>query len=144
MVQWLRICLPVQGTQVQSQVREDPTCHEATKSVCQSYWGQRPRACALRQKKPQREARLPQLESRPQCTHTHTHTHTQACSTKFDSEISSWTLKVFSLNKKNISSSNHWKDPETWANSVSMSACCAQTQTVIFKYHFSLKESWAP
>ena len=30
-VQWLRIHLPVQGTQVQSLVREDPTCHRAAK-----------------------------------------------------------------------------------------------------------------
>uniref|UniRef100_A0A8C9B9K5 Reverse transcriptase domain-containing protein n=1 Tax=Phocoena sinus TaxID=42100 RepID=A0A8C9B9K5_PHOSS len=27
--QWLRVCLPVQGTQVRSPVREDPTCHGA-------------------------------------------------------------------------------------------------------------------
>ena len=40
--QWLRICLPIQGTQVQSLVREDPTCHGATKPVCRNYW-----ACAL-------------------------------------------------------------------------------------------------
>ena len=31
--QWLRICLPVQGTGVQSLVREDPTCLGATKPV---------------------------------------------------------------------------------------------------------------
>ena len=31
-VQWLRICLPVQGTRVQSLVQEDPTCHGATKA----------------------------------------------------------------------------------------------------------------
>ena len=37
-VQWLRIRLPMQGTQVRSLVREDPTCHEATKPVCYSYW----------------------------------------------------------------------------------------------------------
>ena len=30
-VQWLRICLPMQGTGVQALVREDPTCHRATK-----------------------------------------------------------------------------------------------------------------
>ena len=28
-VQWLRICLPMQGTQVRSLVWEDPTCPEA-------------------------------------------------------------------------------------------------------------------
>ena len=31
--QWLRICLPMQGTWVRSLVREDPTCHGATMSV---------------------------------------------------------------------------------------------------------------
>ena len=31
MAQWLRICLPMQGTQVQSLVGEDPTFHGATK-----------------------------------------------------------------------------------------------------------------
>ena len=29
--QWLRICLPMQGTRVRSLVREDPTCCGATK-----------------------------------------------------------------------------------------------------------------
>ena len=29
-VQWLRIHLPMQGTQVRALVREDPTCHGAT------------------------------------------------------------------------------------------------------------------
>ena len=29
-VQWLRICLPVQGTQIWSLLQEDPTCHRAT------------------------------------------------------------------------------------------------------------------
>ena len=36
-VQWLRICLPVQGTWVQALVWEDPTCHRATKSVHHNY-----------------------------------------------------------------------------------------------------------
>ena len=31
MVQWLRIYLPMQGTEVQALVREDPTCRRATK-----------------------------------------------------------------------------------------------------------------
>ena len=35
--QWLRICLPVQGTQVQALVQEDPTCCGATKPVCHNY-----------------------------------------------------------------------------------------------------------
>ena len=29
-VQWLRICLPMQGTRVRALVREDPTCRRAT------------------------------------------------------------------------------------------------------------------
>ena len=30
-VQWLRICLPMQGTHVQALFQEDPTCCRATK-----------------------------------------------------------------------------------------------------------------
>ena len=40
--QWLRICLPMQGTWVWALVREDPTCRGAAKPVCHNYW-----ACAL-------------------------------------------------------------------------------------------------
>ena len=32
-VQWIRICLPIQGTWLRSLVREDSTCHRATKPV---------------------------------------------------------------------------------------------------------------
>ena len=35
--QWLRICLPTQGTRVQVLVWEDPTCHGATKPVSHNY-----------------------------------------------------------------------------------------------------------
>ena len=35
--QWLRIHLPMQGTQVRALVREDPTCRGATKAVRHSY-----------------------------------------------------------------------------------------------------------
>ena len=35
--QWLRIRLPMQGTQVQALVQEDPTCHGATKPVSHNY-----------------------------------------------------------------------------------------------------------
>ena len=38
-VQWLRICLPMQGTPVLSLVWEDTTCHRATKPVHHTYWG---------------------------------------------------------------------------------------------------------
>ena len=36
-VQWLRICLPTQGTRVRALVQEDPTCRGATKPVCHNY-----------------------------------------------------------------------------------------------------------
>ena len=35
--QWLRIRLPMQGTQVQALVWEDPTCRRATKPVHHNY-----------------------------------------------------------------------------------------------------------
>ena len=35
--QWLRIRLPMQGTQIRALVREDPTCHGATKPMCHNY-----------------------------------------------------------------------------------------------------------
>ena len=40
--QWLRICLPVQGTQVRALVQEDPACRGATKLVCHNYWAHVP------------------------------------------------------------------------------------------------------
>ena len=46
-VQWLRICLLMQGTRVRSLVREDPTCRRATKPVHHNYW-----ACVLQLLKP--------------------------------------------------------------------------------------------
>ena len=69
--QWLRICLPMQGTRVRALVWEDPTCGGATGPVSHNYWACASAACAL-----QREAaivrgpriamksgpRLPQLE----------------------------------------------------------------------------------
>ena len=36
-VQWLRIHLPMQGTQVRALVQEDPTCGGATKPVGHNY-----------------------------------------------------------------------------------------------------------
>ena len=35
--QWLRICLPMQGTQVRALVWEDPTCRGATGPVSHNY-----------------------------------------------------------------------------------------------------------
>ena len=64
-VQWLRICLPMQGTWVQSLVREDPTCRGATRSVCHNCWACEPqllspRATAAEAHVPR--ARAPQQE----------------------------------------------------------------------------------
>ena len=84
--QWLRIRLPMQGTQVCALVREDPTCRRATKPVCHNYWAcalepashnywsprattteaRAPRAPAPQQEKPpQWEARAPQWRVAP-------------------------------------------------------------------------------
>ena len=35
--QWLRICLPMQGTRVRALVCEDPTCRGATRPVSHNY-----------------------------------------------------------------------------------------------------------
>ena len=35
--QWLRICLPMQGTRVRALVWEDPTCRGAARPVCHNY-----------------------------------------------------------------------------------------------------------
>ena len=37
-VQWLGICLPMQGTQIQSLLQEDYTCGWATNPMCHNYW----------------------------------------------------------------------------------------------------------
>ena len=55
-VQWLRICLPMQGTWVWALLQEDPTCHGAAKPVCHNYW-----ACTLEPVSHNYWARVPQL-----------------------------------------------------------------------------------
>ena len=56
----------MQGTQVWSLARQDPTSRTATKPVRRNYWAWTPRARALKQEKLlQWEARLPERESRP-------------------------------------------------------------------------------
>ena len=45
-VQWLRICLPMQGTWVRALVWEDPTCHGATGPMSHNYWACASGACA--------------------------------------------------------------------------------------------------
>ena len=46
--QWLRIRLPMQGTRVWALVREDPTCHGATKPVHHNYWACEPQLLSPR------------------------------------------------------------------------------------------------
>ena len=71
----------MQGTWVQSLVREDPTRHRATESVHPNYWDAvlelQPKACALQQEKPlQWEACTLQLERNP-CSPQLETAHTQ-------------------------------------------------------------------
>ena len=56
MAQWLRNRLPMQGTQVQALVWEDPMCHGAIKPVHHNYW-----ACALELASHNYWAHVPQL-----------------------------------------------------------------------------------
>ena len=44
-VQWVRICLPMQGTRILSLAQEDSTCCAATKPVSHNYWAHVPIAC---------------------------------------------------------------------------------------------------
>ena len=50
--QWLRICLPMQGTRVRALVWEDPTCRGAAGPVSHNYWACASGACAPQQKRP--------------------------------------------------------------------------------------------
>ena len=66
--QWLRICLPMQGTRVQALVWEDPTCHGATGPVSHNYWACVSGACAPQQERPRWwEARAPRWRVVPTC-----------------------------------------------------------------------------
>ena len=56
-VERLRTRLLMQGTRVRALVREDPTCHRATKLVCHNYW-----ACALEPVSHNYWAHMPQLQ----------------------------------------------------------------------------------
>ena len=66
--QWLRICLPVQGTWVRALVWEDPTCRGATRPVSHNYWACASGACAPQQERPRWwEARAPRWRVAPTC-----------------------------------------------------------------------------
>ena len=47
--QWLRICLPMQGTRVRALVWEDPTCCGVTGPMSHNYWACASAACAPQQ-----------------------------------------------------------------------------------------------
>ena len=64
--QWLRNCLPMQGTRVRALVWEDPTCRGATRPVSHNYWACASGACAPQQERPRRwEARAPRWRVAP-------------------------------------------------------------------------------
>ena len=50
--QWLRICLPMQGTRVRALVWEDATCRGATRPVSHNCWACASGACAPQQERP--------------------------------------------------------------------------------------------
>ena len=88
-VQWLRICLPRQVTQVQSLLQEDPTYLRATMPInCWSpcAWS----LCTRQEEPPQWEVPTPQLESSlhsPQPEKAHTAMKTQHSQIKRKIEI---------------------------------------------------------
>ena len=51
-VQWLIICLPMQGTQIRSLVQDDSPCRGATKLLKPRLLSQCSRACELQLRKP--------------------------------------------------------------------------------------------
>ena len=66
--QWLRVCLPMQGTRVRALVWEDPTCRGATEPVRHNYWACASGACAPQQERPRyREAHAPRWRVAPAC-----------------------------------------------------------------------------
>ena len=64
--QWLRVCLPMQGTWVRALVWEDPTCRGAAGPVSHNYWACASGACAPQQERPRQwEARTPRWRVAP-------------------------------------------------------------------------------
>ena len=66
--QWLRICLPMQGTRVRALVWKDPTCRGASRPMSHNYWACASGACAPQQERPRWwEARAPRWRVAPTC-----------------------------------------------------------------------------
>ena len=64
----LRICLPMQETQVRALVWEDPTCRGAPGPVSHNYWACASGACAPQRERPRQwEARAPRWRVAPAC-----------------------------------------------------------------------------
>ena len=123
MAQWLRVCLPMQGTRVRAQVWEDPTCRGAAAPMSQNYWACASGACA-----PQGEAamvrgprtamksgpRLPQLEKalaqkrRPNTAISKLKKNKKA---KNYNEISSHTF-IMAIIKKSTNNKRWWRCEE--------------------------------
>ena len=64
-VQWLRICLPMQGTRVRALVWEDHTCRGATRPVSHNYWACTSGACAPQQERPRQWGPCTAMKSGP-------------------------------------------------------------------------------
>ena len=66
--QWLRVCLPMQGTRLRALVWEDPTCRGATGPVSHNDWACASGACAPQQERPRQwEARASRWRVAPAC-----------------------------------------------------------------------------
>ena len=64
--QWLRVCLPMQGTRVRALGWEDPTCRGATGPVSHNCWACPSGACAPQREGPRRwGARAPRWRGAP-------------------------------------------------------------------------------
>ena len=64
--QWLRVRLPMRGTQVRALVWEDPTCRGAAGPVSHGRWACASGACAPQRERPQQwEACVPQKKKKP-------------------------------------------------------------------------------
>ena len=77
--QWLRICLPMQGTRVRALVWEDPTCRGGTRPMSHNYWACASGACAPQQERPaHRDEEWPPLAATRESPRTETKTqHSQ-------------------------------------------------------------------
>ena len=66
--QWLRVCLPMQGTRIRALDREDPTCRRAAEPVSHTSWTCASGACAPQRERPRWwEAGAPRWRVAPAC-----------------------------------------------------------------------------